>query len=94
VIGSFNFDPRSAFLNTELGLFIKSPELARQLHEMFDEAITQQVSYKLGLSPGNRLIWTTRDDGQEIRYVTEPQASPWRVLQAFLISLLPVEEQL
>ncbi|HEU4839574.1 MAG TPA: phospholipase D family protein [Micavibrio sp.] len=94
VIGSFNFDPRSAYLNTELGLFIKSPELARQLYGMFEEAATPEVSYKLGLSPGNRLIWTTRDDGPEIRYVTEPQASPWRVLQAFLISLLPVEGQL
>lgn len=94
VIGSFNFDPRSAYLNTELGLFIKSPELAQQLHDMFDESIAPQVSYRLGLAPGKKLIWTMREDGQDIRYVTEPQASPWRVLQAFLISLLPVEEQL
>jgi putative cardiolipin synthase len=94
VIGSFNFDPRSAYLNTELGLFIKSPELAQRLYGMFEESTAPQVSYRLGLSPGNRLIWTTRDDGQDIRYVTEPQASPWRILQAFLISLLPVEGQL
>lgn len=94
VIGSFNFDPRSAYLNTELGLFIKSPELAQQLYDMFDESSALQVSYRLGLAPGKKLIWTTREDGQDIRYITEPQASPWRILQASLISLLPVEDQL
>ena len=94
VIGSFNFDPRSAYLNTELGLFIHSPELARELLYMFDESTSQEVSYKLGLAPGDKLIWSTREDGSEIRYVTEPKASPWRMLQAFMISLLPVEDQL
>lgn len=94
VIGSFNFDPRSAYLNTELGLFIHSPELAQQLHALFDESTAPQASYKLGLAPSKKLTWTTREDGQDIRYVSEPQVSPWRVLQAFLISFLPVEDQL
>lgn len=94
VIGSFNFDPRSAYLNTELGLFIHSPELARELLHMFDESILPDTSYRLGLAPGDKLIWATREDGVETRYVTEPKASPWRILQAWLISLLPVEDQL
>ena len=29
-IGSFNFDPRSAALNTELGFVIDSPDLAAE----------------------------------------------------------------
>jgi putative cardiolipin synthase len=38
-VGSFNFDPRSARLNTEMGLIIESPELARRLHEWFDTRV-------------------------------------------------------
>jgi cardiolipin synthase C len=94
VIGSFNFDPRSAYLNTELGLFIHSPELAKELLGMFEESISPDTSYKLGLAPGEKLIWTTREGGVETRYVSEPKASPWRVLQALLISFLPIENQL
>ena len=35
-VGSFNFDQRSARLNTEMGLVIDSPTFARQLAERFD----------------------------------------------------------
>src|SRR5262249_9298076 len=31
--GSFNFDPRSALLNTEMGLVIRSPVLAKRLSD-------------------------------------------------------------
>ena len=37
-VGSFNFDPRSAKLNTEMGLVIDSAPLARRLSAMFDSA--------------------------------------------------------
>jgi cardiolipin synthase C len=94
VVGSFNFDPRSAYLNTELGLFIHSPELAKELLGMFEESTQADTSYKLGLAPGGKLIWSAREDGVETRYVSEPKASYWRILQAFLISLLPVEKHL
>ena len=38
-VGSFNFDERSAFLNTEMGLLIDSSTLARQLASKFDEGL-------------------------------------------------------
>lgn len=94
VIGSFNFDHRSAHLNTELGLFIHSPELAKELLGLFDQTIAPETSYRLGLAPADKLVWVAREDGIETRYVTEPKSSPWRILQAFLISFLPVEKQL
>ena len=36
-VGSFNFDPRSALLNTEMGLVIESPLFAQRLERTFDE---------------------------------------------------------
>lgn len=94
VIGSFNFDPRSAFLNTEIGLFIHSTQLANQLRDMFEESSAPDTSYKLGLAPGKKLVWTTREKDGDVRYVTEPKAGFWRRVQVYLISLLPVERQL
>src|SRR5690606_4104377 len=38
-IGSYNFDPRSADLNTEMGLLIDSPELARRIDAVFAERV-------------------------------------------------------
>lgn len=36
-VGSLSFDPRSANLNTELGLVIESPMLARRIQSSFWE---------------------------------------------------------
>ena len=38
-IGSFNLDPRSARLNTEVGVVLDSPTLATQLSGAFDRSI-------------------------------------------------------
>lgn len=94
VIGSLNFDPRSARLNTESAVVVESPELAAQLYKMYQEAISPKTSYKLMLESKEKLVWVCEEDGQMIRYVIEPKASPWRILQAFLISMLPVQDQL
>ncbi len=97
VIGSLNFDPRSARLNTESALVIESADLSMQLYKMYLEAIAPRTSYKLMLeSDGGkeRLVWVSEESGKTVRERKEPKASPWRILQAFLISLLPVEDQL
>ncbi|MDN5937212.1 MAG: phospholipase D-like domain-containing protein [Salinisphaera sp.] len=49
-IGSFNFDPRSARLNTEMGLLIHSEHMAKGLHQVFDNG--------LGESSCARAIWS------------------------------------
>src|SRR5690606_26702604 len=42
-VGSFNFDPRSAELNTELGFVIESPELARKIDAAFNTDIPKRA---------------------------------------------------
>lgn len=42
-IGSFNFDPRSWQLNTEMGFVIESPRLARKVADIFDDKVTQHA---------------------------------------------------
>ena len=40
-VGSFNFDPRSATLNTEMGLLIESAAMAERMHAAFDEGLSE-----------------------------------------------------
>jgi len=89
-VGSFNFDPRSANLNTELGFIIDSPELARQIQEAFDDAIPA-AAYEVRLSREGRLYWLDRQGETPIRYDREPYTGFWKRVVVFLLSRLPIE---
>ncbi|MBI3432118.1 MAG: phospholipase D family protein [Hydrogenophilales bacterium] len=100
-IGSFNFDPRSALLNTEMGLVIHSPELAREVTAMAENAMRPERSFRPRLvvetrdnKVVKRLQWTDVHQGTERTFDLEPETTPiqrglLRVLQA-----LPIEDYL
>jgi putative cardiolipin synthase len=98
-VGSMNLDPRSAFINTEIGAILEMPDLARAYAGRLDEALGE-MAYRLALAPrgeaqaGAQVRWTAREDGREVTYDVEPAASLWRRLGAGLMSLLPIESQL
>ena len=90
VIGSFNFDPRSLDLNTELSIVIDSPALAIAV----DEAYTRNLpltSWQVTLGEAGELQWSGVVDGQVVRLDEEPDAGFWRRAGAAAISLLPVD---
>lgn len=89
-IGSFNFDPRSANLNTESGLVIDSPRLARQIAAAFDEAIPVNA-YEVHLGKDGQLHWLERQGSTQVRHDTEPGADFLKRSGVFLLSLLPIE---
>jgi putative cardiolipin synthase len=92
-IGSANFDPRSAHLNTEMGLLINSPELATELSRSFDKEIAENV-YCLGLDERRCICWTdARDDDPEPE-TTEPGTSLFSRMLVALLSRLPIERYL
>jgi len=45
-IGTFNLDPRSANLNTEVGVLVESPELARQLTQSIERDMLPENSWR------------------------------------------------
>jgi cardiolipin synthase C len=92
-VGSFNFDPRSAKLNTEMGFVIDSPELARQIAATFD-SIVPMNAYEVRLSASGRLVWIERRDGVLRRHDTEPGTSVWRRAKVWFLSKLPIERLL
>lgn len=89
-VGSFNFDPRSANLNTELGFVIDSPTLARAVHQAFEEAIPAS-SYQVQLDDNGRLYWTETVGGQLIRHDKEPNTTIFQRGGLWFLSILPIE---
>jgi len=89
-VGSFNFDPRSALLNTEMGLMIDSTELGARLAAVLENDVPR-VAYEVGLSAGGELQWTERTASGETRHDTEPGAGPLRRGWIWFLSVLPIE---
>lgn len=88
-VGSFNFDPRSSALNTEMGFIIDSPPLAHILQETLDEKVPQRA-YEVQLVRG-KLVWIERDGSVVRRLEAEPHAGFWRKAWVGLLAKLPIE---
>lgn len=89
-VGSFNFDPRSAKLNTELGFVIDSPAMAMQINTAFNDKVLA-IAYEVKLTDDGDLYWIERKDGDQTRYDTEPHASLWRRIAVKIFSVLPID---
>jgi putative cardiolipin synthase len=89
-IGSFNFDPRSARLNTEMGFVIDSSALADEIAGRFADEVPTRA-YQVRLGDGGKLQWIERVDGVEIVHEQEPGTDVWRRLMVVMLSLLPIE---
>ena len=92
-VGSFNLDPRSLYLNTEMGMEVQSGDLARSMATSILETLPD-FAYKLRLSPKGKLQWLLQTANVEEVITTEPQTSLWRRFLTKLMSLLPIESQL
>lgn len=91
-VGSANFDPRSAHLNTELGIVIDSPALAERMIQAFDRAA--ESGYRLGLDQRGRLEWTDLRDDEPQPERGEPGTTMISRALVGLLSRLPLEGQL
>lgn len=90
-IGSFNFDPRSAYLNTEIGVLLNSPPLARAVHQTMDENLSK-YAYKLVLDANQRMNWKIKlDNGKTRIYHKEPKMKWWQRSGMKMLSWLPIE---
>nr|WP_302474506.1 phospholipase D family protein [Roseococcus sp. MDT2-1-1] len=89
-VGSFNFDPRSIHLNTELGFVIESPSLTQALEASFAERLPAQA-YEVQLASDGELEWVERRDGTLVQHRTEPGTTALRRAMVWLLSCLPIE---
>jgi phosphatidylserine/phosphatidylglycerophosphate/cardiolipin synthase-like enzyme len=84
-IGSMNMDARSAHTNSELGLVMRSAEIARQVTSLLDD-ISADGSYKLQLvDHSNKIEWSSGEAGSEKTWYTDPETTR---LQRFTLKVL------
>jgi putative cardiolipin synthase len=89
-VGSFNFDPRSRKLNTELGFVIDSPVLAEKIEAAFHDSVPAN-SYEVRLSDSGQLYWIERRGDELVRHDKEPGTSWWLRAAVWVLSILPIE---
>jgi putative cardiolipin synthase len=90
-IGSMNFDPRSEKTNTEMGLFVDSPQLAHEVLRLMD-LDKLQASFRVVLAPDGSLRWLATDDDGEVSFDSEPEVEfSTRLLLELLAPLAPEE---
>ena len=92
-VGSFNFDPRSVSLNSEMGVLFEDENLVAELRHRFKSEIAPEASYRLELK-NEVLRWHGSDEGRLQTYTREPEAAWLRRILAALVRHLPIESQL
>ena len=89
-IGSYNVDPRSANINTEMGVIINDEELAKQLHSALSDELLGQA-YEVKLLENGSLQWHTVEAGEKVVYDSEPRVDISDHVWLSIMSWLPID---
>ncbi|WP_017223744.1 phospholipase D family protein [Moritella dasanensis] len=89
VIGSFNYNLRSTYLNTESILIIKNEAVAINLANDIEQAMNEDNSWSLDLDDGD-VRWHSATQSWE----HDPETSKWERFKSGFLQLLPIEKYL
>ena len=92
-IGSFNVDPRSINLNTEMGVVIFDPELG-EFYATEIEKRYRDAAFEVFLDAEGQLRWRGWEGDTEIIYTKEPDTSWWDRFKVGFVGLFPIKRQL
>ena len=90
--GSMNLDPRSRTQNTELGVFVESEALAKEMLRVIKISKLQNA-YRVTKGAAGQLQWLAVDGDQEVVSDSEPESSFWLQLHNLVFGAF-VPEQL
>lgn len=97
-VGSFNHDPRSATLNTEIGIMVDSPELAQKMATLFERYTQPRNSYRLDLGKDKdeekKMQWHSEEEGTLKIYDREPMITWWQHVKNGLMAIFAPEDLL
>ncbi|WP_431274880.1 phospholipase D-like domain-containing protein [Variovorax ureilyticus] len=95
LLGSLNFDPRSARKNTEVGVAVESPALAEQALHIVDAMKSEAYRVRRAPEGGGTLAWVPPDAADDDETLEgEPGISPLSALQRLLLQPLVPEDYL
>ena len=90
-IGSFNLDPRSTHLNTELGLLIDNEQFAQQVAESILQDMREENSWHVTLEDDGEFTWRTQKKGKQVQTYADPDVSFFSFLKMILFITVPFE---
>lgn len=88
-IGSFNFDPRSYFENTEIGIALYSTKLSQQLTSDLLTSLSIKA-FEVTFDEHDKVQWRLEDEA----FDQEPGTSWFKRTMNVLMSWLPIESEL
>jgi putative cardiolipin synthase len=84
-IGSMNFDPRSANINTEMGVTIDSPGLGEEIVRLANRDMAPENAWRVMLDDQDSLIWVNSDE----TVTRQPAKNAWQRVLDFFFGILP-----
>ncbi len=84
-IGSMNFDPRSVDLNTEMGLLIESPGLAKALSKQIERDMSPENAWHVEMDQKGKLTWANSDETVS----RQPARNAWQRIQDAIMIIIP-----
>ncbi len=89
-VGSMNWDPRSANLNTEMGVIIHHPEYSQKVWQEMPKLL-RRAAYQIQWQDGD-IVWVDHQSDQVL--TSEPDAGVFRRIGAWFSGVLPIEDHL
>lgn len=90
-IGSFNFDPRSAYLNTEVGLVVESKQLQDEISKNLNQYLPK-IAYQLKLNKQGQMVWLEyQNNGSVIQHLSDPGTTKFQRFTMNMVSKAPIE---
>ena len=93
IVGSLNFDLRSAYINTELGLLFEGPPLLAELRAMFDTLSSPEQAYQV-TQTHHALHWDVTRPGLPNMMMVEPESGWSRRAVSWMVGHLPIQKYL
>ena len=88
-MGSLNLDPRSLYLNTEVGVVLESRPLAATLRESFELLTHPDSAWRVTVHE-NGFRWESSAGTLD----RQPAKTGWQRFRYWFLSLIPVSSQL
>ncbi|WP_249218719.1 phospholipase D-like domain-containing protein [Falsirhodobacter algicola] len=90
LIGSVNYDMRSAFMNTELGLLLDDPALVAEMNREFERITSPAQAYQL-VAAGRRHRFLVSRPGLPKEMRADPEAGPALRALSWIAGQLPIQ---
>lgn len=93
-VGSFNLDPRSISLNTEMGVLFEDPAIAIDVRNEYLRLADPAMSYWVYRDARGNLRWLDRVQTPPVVLRSEPDTNVWQRGLVRVLGWLPIESQL